>query len=106
MDFKPAFSTLDYKHLDLAVARAGIDAGERCIRIDEVGRPSILNVDARWEAFHPTANWAHAGPFIELDRIWLRPVAEEWAAACSDGKRVYFGRGPSPLLAGMQAYVT
>jgi hypothetical protein len=106
MNFKHSTTTLDHEELDLAVARVAINAGERCIRISRAGRPLILNSNGRWEPFHPTSNWAHAGPFIEVERISLRPIGEGWAAGCSDDQGVSTSRAPSPLMAGMRAYIT
>jgi hypothetical protein len=54
--------------------------------------------------FSPTTNWLDGGPIIEREAIGIMPISDaEWLAeefiTCARG------RGPTPLIAAMRAYV-
>lgn len=52
----------------------------------------------------PSENWAQAGPIIEDNAIGFYPISDaEWMAEEHITART--GRGPTPLIAAMRAYV-
>ena len=93
----------EYETLDLAVAGAEIAAGQSNIKITDAGLPIILNAKGRWEPFHPSVNWAQAGPIIE--RVGIDLVTGQtgrWVANIGYTISVI---AETPLLAAMRAYV-
>jgi hypothetical protein len=103
---------LEGAELDAAVARAAIAAGRRDVQVTH-GGPIIQTRDGKWEAFHPSVNWSHAGPIIEREAIALlsndpghctAAVGAEWAQGQFVRCRI-LRAGPTPLMAAMRAYV-
>lgn len=111
----------DYERLDVQVARATITAGYLPVRMDDTGRSTIMVEGNRWEPFRPSVQWSHGGPIIEQERIATIWMSDEWAAflmPCKRNPRGYDGhgyidvdhydadgRGDTPLIAAMLAYV-
>ena len=62
--------------------------------------------------YSPSADWSQGGPIIEREGISVEPWSDEvkdvWVAFSrfysSDQER-YHGKGPTPLIAAMRAYV-
>ena len=58
-----------------------------------------------WEFIRkPSTAWEHGGPIIERERIALEFLDGEWCAWAPGPQRAD-GRGPTPLIAAMRAYV-
>ncbi len=91
---------------------------------DSQARIVTPGIDQRVQRF--STDWAHGGPIIERENIWLarytdnrvhpneapRPVDPEWSAcvATSDydsfvPNRAYYCAGPTPLIAAMRCFV-
>ena len=60
------------------------------------------------QSFTPSTDWAHGGPIIEKERIWLQPeigkegTANAWYAVSMHNTDA---NGPTPLIAAMRCYV-
>lgn len=65
--------------------------------------------------FKPSTNWAHGGPIIERERIFLKPskLSPTTAKRIAWGAHGFYGNteqkvhrhGPTPLIAAMRCYV-
>lgn len=107
---KHKVSELEGALLDAAVAKAeGIDAmvnASECLSIDRMR----ANCDPR---YRPSVLWDEGGPIIERERIELSPRGggdNPWQAQCTgfpyeDFDGIWYGIGPTPLIAAMRAYV-
>lgn len=117
---KHKVSELTGNQLDAAVATA--QGWKRARVYDRFGKPwghdawcedgdtrrSMHNAEGP-HAYTPSANWADGGPIIEREHIKLAPFSETyWEAVVYDFKTEpdrWPGRGPTPLIAAMRAYV-
>lgn len=107
--------------LDAAVAKA---EGHNFRIYDEADSPLGRPMVTAWPEFHdetsreqyePSVTFGIGGPIIERERITLNPGNwddSEWTASCPvwypDGSASYSdadGRGATPLIAAMRAYV-
>jgi hypothetical protein len=60
------------------------------------------------EVFSPSTNWAHGGPIIEREGIWLKHgPSTGWEAihGLFLFPNLVIGTGPTPLIAAMRCYV-
>ena len=57
--------------------------------------------------YHPSTNWAQAGPIIEREAIQLTPdeYTGTWSAYMTNEGEPYDYTGPTPLIAAMRCYV-
>jgi hypothetical protein len=55
--------------------------------------------------FEPTRNWGYGGLIIELEKIALDTIREEWLATRIEGSAISEAIGPRPLIAVMRCYV-
>ena len=69
------------------------------------GEKIIYHAPFEGRVYDPSANWATGGPIIEREEISLLPGP--WSAQVFDetGLISWEGRGPTPLVAAMRAYV-
>jgi hypothetical protein len=62
-----------------------------------------------WGNVHYSTNWAHGGPIIERQRIYVKPNSsnKEWRSyVLIDGEGIAWAHfGPTPLIAAMRCYV-
>lgn len=66
----------------------------------ETGRNYPPETITKW---HPSTNWAQAGPIIERERIEVRPYdGEKWIATDNLTNHTV---GPTPLIAAMRCHV-
>lgn len=70
------------------------------------------------EGWRPSTDWSQGGPIIERERINLNPWVETDGRYCddhgywhdesgwdADGGNGMYGRGPTPLIAAMRAFI-
>lgn len=57
-------------------------------------------------SFHPSTDWAEAGPIIEREKITLQPVVYPTGWMCSANRSDAMCEGLTPLSAAMRCYVT
>lgn len=104
-------SELSGAHLDFWVAKAeGMDhppflreMAPGCCVVKAEGRDDEGPV-MRWVAFQPSISWTQAGPIIDDNAIGFHPISDaEWMAEEHITART--GRGQTPLIAAMRAYV-
>lgn len=88
--------------LDAAVAKA---EGHE-VRTRDAG-VEVLTLG--WRLYSPCSAWVQGGPIIEREHIKLAPFSETyWEAVVYDFKTEpdrWPGRGPTPLIAAMRAFV-
>jgi len=71
--------------------------------------------DGRWHIYHPSTNWAQAGPIIEREKIQLSfeeecawysfPASPAWIAMIGEGCDTRSSTSPDALVAAMRCYV-
>ena len=66
-----------------------------------------VDANDRLPWYHPSTNWAQAGPIIEREAIQLTPdeYTGTWAAFTTREGEPYDYTGPTPLIAAMRCYV-
>jgi Protein of unknown function (DUF2591) len=81
-----------------------------CFWLTLDGRQRVLS--SGWstqQSYHPSTNWAQAGPIIEANKIALLADPndyEEWRAVAYKNGARHQRYGPSALIAAMRCYVT
>lgn len=106
------------KRMNLGQPWAGIDTVPNAImpfpaccrgmKIAPYGKRPLVS---RW--YYPSSVWTDGGPIIEREKISIMPVFThgaffgEWRAVCMsfEGRQHSEGRGPTPLIAAMRAFV-
>lgn len=93
--------------LNIAVALADGHRVRRSVLVDAPGIHEQCP-GGNWEWIRqPSTAWQHGGPIIERQRIALEFLDGEWCAWSPGPQRADSGdgRGDSPLVAAMRAYV-
>jgi hypothetical protein len=103
-------SKIDGAVLDAAVAKAeqrtDVESGGWGPWIDD---GSVSGHGNNGRPYRPSQDWRDGGPIIELERISVGASVgfTEWfASAYYETGKFSRGFGPTPLIAGMRAYVT